>query len=250
MRRFVCLAVALSLTVAGLGRAEEKAEPKALIEKAIKATGGEETIAKFKVTIFKDKGKFYGMGQGEAYTGEFTVQHPDKMRVKIEAGAGDMKFTFIQVVNGDKVWRKLGDAKAAVEKEEAAEVRESVYAGFVASLLPLKDKSFELAPLGEVKVGGKPALGVKVSHKGHRDVNLFFDKESGLLVKSETVVKDPMEGFKEKTQETLYSDYKPLKGMQLPRKVHINRDGKKYIESEVTEIDLLEKGDDAAFAEP
>jgi outer membrane lipoprotein-sorting protein len=248
MRRFVCLAVALALTASGLGWAEEP-EPKALIEKAIKATGGEENLAKFKAHTFKDKGKYYGMGEGEEYAGEFTVQHPDKMRIKIE-GTGKVKFTFLQVVNGEKVWRKINNDKFPVDKEEAAEARESVYAGHVAALLPLKDKSYQLAPLGEVKVGGKPALGVRVSHKGHRDVNLFFDKENGLLVKTETVVKDPMQGNKELTQETLYSDFKAAKGMQIPRKVIINRDGKKYIESEVTEIELMEKIDDAMFGEP
>jgi outer membrane lipoprotein-sorting protein len=249
MRTFTCLAVALALTTSGLGRAEEKADPKDLIAKAIKATGGEENLAKFKVHTFKDKGKFYGMGTGVDYTGEFAIQHPDKMRMKSE-GTGDAKFTFLQVVNGEKVWTKINDMKLPVDKDQAAEAQEAMYVGSVATLLPLKDKSYQLAPLGEVKVGGKPAVGVRVSHKGHRDVNLFFDKDKGLLVKTETVVKDPMMGNKELTQETLYSDYKAVKGTQMPRKVLINRDGKKFIESEVTEIDLLEKIDDSTFGEP
>ena len=37
-------------------------------------------------------------------------------------------------------------------------------------------------------------MGVKVESKGHRDVNLFFDKGSGLLVKAEFIIKDIMGG--------------------------------------------------------
>lgn len=251
MRRIVCLAVALALAAAGAARADEQADMKAVIDKAIKAAGGEEKLAKFKAATFKAKGKFYGMGEGIDYTGEYAVQQPDKFRVRIEAGSGDNKFVFVRVVNGDKLWSKLGDkAQEVTDKDEIAEAKENGYAGWVTTLVPLKDKGFTLASLGEVKVDGKPAVGVRVSHKGHRDVNLFFDKDKGLLVKSETTVKDFMAGGKESTQETLYSGYKEAGGVQHPTKLVINRDGKKYVDSEVTEYEPKEKLDDSEFGKP
>jgi len=245
----VCLAVALILTTAAAACADEQADLKALIDKAIKAGGGEANLAKFKSNVFKGKGTFYGIGNGIEFTGEWAMQLPEKMRVQIETG-GDMKFTFIQVVNGDKFWKKLADMTQEVtDKDEIAEMKEANYAGWVVTLLPLKDKGFQLAPLGEVKVNDRQAIGVRVSHKGHRDVSLYFDKDNGLLVKSETVVKDMMSG-QEVTQESLYSDYKEVSGTKRPMKILINRDGKKYIESEVTEIEPKEKLDDAVFGKP
>ena len=155
------------------------------------------------------------------------------------------------MVNGDKVWAKTGGEATAIDnKDQIAEAKEECYVGWVSSLLPLKDKAFQLSPLGEVKVDGKPAVGVRVSHKGHRDINLFFDKESGLLVKRESVIKDFMADGKEVTQETLFSNYKEVKGAKFPMKVVLNRDGKKYVESEMTEIEPKEKIDDAVFAKP
>src|SRR5262249_1121872 len=146
---------------------DDKADLLKIIDKAIKATGGEEKITKLKATTFKGKGTFYGMGDGVEYTGEWAVQPPDKLRFQIEGGAGDMKFTFIRVVNGDKAWSKFGDQVMEVDnKDELAEIKEDMYAGWVATLVPLKDKAYTLAALGEVKVDGKPAVGVKVSHKG------------------------------------------------------------------------------------
>ena len=127
------------------------------------------------------------------------MQVPDKMRMKIDTGAGDMKFTFIRVVNGDKVWIEVGRRHPEVDdKDQIKEAKEELYADRVKSLLPLvKEKGFKLEALGEVKVDGKPAVGVRVSHKGHRDVNLFFNKDTGLLVKSEQTVKDFMAGGNE-----------------------------------------------------
>jgi hypothetical protein len=252
MQRLVCLTAALVLMTSGTAFADDKADVKAVIAKAIKAAGGEEKLAKFTGETFKGKGKYYGMGEGIDYTGEWAVQLPDKARVKIDTTAGNMKFTFVRVVNGDKVWRKLGEEKAQLldNKEEIAEAREELHAEWVATLIPLKNKGFQLAPLGEIKVDGKPAVGVRVSNKGRRDVNLYFDKDKGLLVKSETLIKDHDAGGKEMTQEVLYSNYKEVNGVKRPMQVVINRDGKKYIESEMTEVEPKEKIDDAVFGQP
>jgi hypothetical protein len=250
MRRCVYLATILALTAASAARADDKADAKALIVKAIKAAGGEEKLNKFKAETFKGKGKFYGMGEGLDYTGEWAVQRPDRFRVKIESKAGDQTFTFIRVINGDKIWMKLGaDVQEVKDKDELAEAREEMHIGQVQSLAPLMGKDYEFTLLGEIKVEGKPAVGIRVSHKGRRDVNLYFDKDASLLVKSEAVVKDPMAG-KEVTQESIYSDYKEVQGVQRAWKVVINRDGKRYVDGEVTEIELHEKLDDAAFSKP
>src|SRR5207248_11447730 len=103
---------------------------------------------------------------------------------------------------------------------------EQGYAGWVATLLPLKDKAFTLTTIGEVEVEKRPALGVKVSSKGHRDVDLYFDKESGLLVKTETRLKD--EGGQEVMAETFLRDYKDVEGTKHAMKFAVHRDGKLY----------------------
>ena len=66
------------------------------------------------------------------------------------------------------------------------ELQEGGYASWVTTLLPLKGQEFTLALAGEEKIRDQPAVGVLVSSRGRRDVTLFFDKESRLLVKTET----------------------------------------------------------------
>src|SRR5262249_51138631 len=130
------------------------------------------------------------------------------------------------------------------------EAQEELYAQSVETLVPLRDKAFTLAPVGEVKVGDQPAIGVRVSRKDHRDISLFFDKDKGLLLKSERIVKDEMAGGKEVLQESVYSNYKYTDAGLAAMKITIKRDGKPYVDSETKEVKLDEKLDDAVFGKP
>jgi hypothetical protein len=253
MRKTMYCATAMVLVLAaGAVQSDEKADTRAIIEKAIQARGGAEKLATIKATTFKLKGKFYGMGAGLDYTGEFAIQPPDKTRMQLEIDANGMKIAFLRVVNGGKGFRKIADmASMDLEKDELAEAAEEMYVGGVESLVPLvKDKAFELSTLGEVKVGDEPAVGVRVSHKGHGDVNLFFDKKTGLLVKSERTVKDLMAGGKEVTQETLHTDYKEIGGVKHAMKMVIKRDGKDYLDGEMSDFETPDKLDDSLFGKP
>jgi len=107
-----------------------------------------------------------------------------------------------------------------------------------------------LTPLGESKVGDSDVIGIRVSSKGHRDVSLYFDKKTSLVLKSEFNVKDLMAGDKEIMQEVVYSDYKEAQGMKYPGKMIIKRDGMDFVNGEVTEWVPSEKLEDGVFAKP
>src|SRR5262249_39850304 len=134
--------------------------------------------------------------------------------------------------------------------DEVAEEREQMYADWVAALVPLSDKSYSLSALGEVKVEGKPAVGVRVSKKGQRDVNLYLDKGSGLVVKYEHVLKDVKAGGKEFNQECFFSDYKDFAGTKMPTRFVIKRDGALYIEGVCSDIRPEPKPDPSVFEKP
>ena len=89
-----------------------------------------------------------------------------------------------------------------------------------------------------------------MERKDHRDVNLFFDKESGLLIKVETKIKDFMAGGQEVTEETIRSDFKEIDGRKVPMKFVINHDGKLYVDGEATEFKFHDKLEDNVFAKP
>jgi hypothetical protein len=239
-------AVAGMLILAGgLTRAED---PQTILDKAIKATGGEEKLAKPKAVTWKGKGTFYGLGQPLEFTGEWFIQPPDKMKSQSEFEFGGVKALRTTIFHGDKGWIRMGETLEDMNEDQVVEAKADMYAGRVATLVPLKSKDFTLAPLGEEKVNGQDAVGIKVSSKGHGDINLYFDKSSGLLVKSQRRIKD-MDG-QETDQETLNSDFKDVDGIKHAAKITINRDGKKYVELEVSEYKFVDKLDDSLFAKP
>lgn len=240
----VCL-----LAFVGPARADD-AKLHEVVARAIKAHGGADVLTKFKATVSKQKGKFHGLGEALDYTSEESIQLPDRFRVEVHSKVGDQAFTFIQIINGDKGWRKIGDNTEELDKEMLEEAKEQMNSATISHLVCLNKKDYKLSSLGEVKVGDAPAIGIRVERKGFRDVSLFFDKDKSLLLKVETRGKDLMQGGQEYTSTILYDDYKKVEGMMVAYKVTVQRDGKPYVDGEMTEVKLSEKLDDSVFEKP
>jgi hypothetical protein len=222
-------------------RGNEEAKLREIIARAIKAHGGAENLEKFKGSIANTKGKLLDL----EYIAEAAIQLPDCSRTAAESKLGK----FLQILNGDKGWIKIGELGKECNKEELAEMREQLNAVRISHLTVLSDKEYKLSPLGEENVDDRPAVGVRVEHKGFRDVSLFFDKENSLLLKMQTRIKDPLRG-EEFTAETLYSDYKNVDGLMIAHKFTIKYEGKVYNEGEITEVKLAEKLDESMFEKP
>jgi hypothetical protein len=249
------VAVGVVLGVAAPGRADDQAEARAVVAKAIKALGGEDSLKAFKAATWKGKGKFYGFGgQGLDYTAEWAFQGPKQYRVAIDSEVGGQKAQQIVVINGDKGWVKINDMLMDLPKDALEEQQEQAFINWVTFVMPaaLLDKSFELSSLGEMEVEKRPAVGVRAVCKGHRDLNLYFDKETGLLVRGEYRVKDVqgLQGGKEVTQEVLLSDYQPVQGIKQAMKAAIKWDGKPYVDAELSDLKYTDRLDDSLFAKP
>jgi hypothetical protein len=242
------LAAGLFLVLPAGARAQDS--PEGLVEKAIKAHGGADKLAKLGAVRLKAKGTAELMGQTVPFTGETTSRFPDKMRSEIQFVVGDQKPTLVQVLNGDKAWMSGAGQTQELQGPLLDDMKETIYRNWVESLVPLvKDRSFKLEGLGETKVDGRPAEGIKVSSKGHRDVKLYFDKATGLLVKSEHRGFDPTT-MQDADLDSVYSDFKDFDGLKQPQKTVSHRDGKKSVAYKIVELTFPDKLDDARFAKP
>lgn len=250
--RFPALAVGLVVAVYAPARADEAdaKAARALVDKAIKAHGGAEALAKFPASTLKFKGSFHGMGMDLPMSGDIASFGPDKMKLDMTIEAGGQSIPIVNVIAGDKGWAKFADQIKELSADELAEAKEQGHAGWLAGLIPLiKADGLTLAAAGEQVVADKPALGVKVSAKGRRDVTLFFDKETGVLVKHEVNVKDEGSG-QEVLEETFHSAHKDVQGTKQAAKIVSKRDGKLYLQIEVTEQAMAEKLDPNTFDKP
>jgi outer membrane lipoprotein-sorting protein len=242
MRTRVCIASGVLLLATGLVWSDDESA-RSLVDKAIQAAGGAKNLAKHKAATFSEKGTYYGMGDGLPFSGKYAIQRPKQFRMEIVD-------VFTIVLNGDKGWMKSQDNTKELSKEELQQQQTEARAGAIGSLLPLKNKAFNLKKLEDVKVDGKAAAGILVIRKGYPEVKLYFDKKTGLLVKGEHKTKSSEEMFKEVNQETYFSDYREIDGAKIAHKLVIKRDGKNYVEGEISDYEAKGKLDDSVFAQP
>jgi len=252
------LAVAcLVLARVGALWADDQAETKALLDKGIKALGGEATLKKYQAATWKGKATGYGPEGQAIITAEWSVQGPDQYRREAQIELlGQYAGQTVEVINGNEAWVKALDQMVyPLDKDSLPRVRiNRLYAPWVTTLVPLKDKAFKLSPFGEVKIGRRPAVGMTISREGYPDITLCFDKESGVLLKSEMVIEldsgTDDEIGKTVTEERLYSDYQETDGVRRARKVTAKVEGKLRWELEISEFKPCEKLDDSVFAKP
>jgi hypothetical protein len=247
MRKSLIASLVGVLVLAAGVRADD--DVKAIITKAIKAHGGEEVKNKYKAGQMKVKGKIELLG-GLEFTQESSYMLPDKFKESIDMEVMGQKVHVVTVYNGKKIQIEANGKEINVEDKVKDVIKDTLYVMKVSQMTSLlKGKDFELSALGEVKVEGKPAVGVLVKSKGQKDVSLYFNKETGLLAKVEHRTVDPMTG-NEITEERIVAEYGKTDGVPTPKKVLINHDGNKFMELEVLETKQLEKLDDSEFAKP
>jgi hypothetical protein len=249
MRKSFSVVCTVCLVFVQSVRADEQAELKAVVDKAVKALGGSEALNKFRAFTAKTKGTFFDpveMPFTQDAQSVFPAQHRFDMNIDING----TKLTQLLVINGDKGWIHANNTTADMPKDMHAAFRDYTHALSLA-MTPglLSDKAFKLTSLGEVKVGERAAIGIQVSQKDRPDVSLYFDKENGLPLKCETRAKTLETGM-EVSHEFLFSDYKETDGLKTYTKLTWKRDGKRYLEMEMTEIKPQEKLDETLFGKP
>src|SRR5258706_3559860 len=160
MRRIAIALLGLAV-IAGPLKADDA---KAILEKAIKAHGGEEKLTKLKATQMKGKGTLSAMGMDVEFTIAISAQLPNMMRSELGLSIMGQDLKIVRVYNGKDGWMSAMGAVMKLEGDQLDEMKEEAFDAFIESMVPLlKDKQFKLESTGETKVLDKPAVGVKVS---------------------------------------------------------------------------------------
>jgi hypothetical protein len=229
--------------------ADSDKDPKAILDKAIKALGGEEKLNTVKAASWKTKGKINIGGNEAPITAEATVQGLDHSRQQFETEFGGNMVKGTVVLAGDKGWRNFGDMKMELDKNGVMNEKRNLYLLMTPiTLLPLQEKGFKIEAAPDEKVDGKPAMGIKATGPDGKDFTIYFDKESGLPVRQVAKVLNFM--GEETAQETTFGNYKDFDGIKKATKIETKRDGEKFMEAEITDFKVLDKVDPKTFSEP
>ncbi|MEI8382241.1 MAG: hypothetical protein WCJ09_19070 [Planctomycetota bacterium] len=250
MRNLILSCVILSLvSMSPLALQADDAGARAIIESAIERNGGEKRLAKVKGTASKIKGSVNVNGIPIPFTGEIASHGGTRQRISVSLSIDGQAIAFVSVVNQGEGWRKIVDNTVEMTADELTEAKASAYSVYVQTLIPLRDKAFELTSFGEREVAGRKVGGVTVSHEGRRPINLFFDKETYRLLRSEVTVRDEAT-FKEVQEESTMSDFKEFDGVPRATKITVKRNGQLHAEIEVEDFKTSETVDEALFAKP
>jgi hypothetical protein len=235
----IIVAVAVLAVTCGAARADDP-KAKAILDRAIKALGGEEKLAKIDAFSWKAKVRFGPAGQ--EMDAEAIFKGIDHMRRAYGVN--------LVVLAGDKGWRKVRGATRELSDEFIANEKQSTYLQVIPIiLLPIKRDDFRYEVADEGKVGDKPAFALKISAPDGKDFTLFFDKETGLPVKE--VARLDIPGGREAIAETTFSDYKDFGGIKKATRIEVKSIGFGSGFSEViTDFRVLDKIDEGTFAEP
>src|SRR5262249_34353933 len=154
-----------ALAAAQPARAEEGGDAKAIIDKAIKALGGEDKLnTALKGCSWKTKGTLSIMGNDNPFSTDNTLKGLTMYRSKFEGEFGGNKIEGVSVLNGDKGARSFAGMDMEFDADALANEKRTVYLGAISAfVVPLKEKGFQAEAAGEEKVDNKAAVVLKIT---------------------------------------------------------------------------------------
>jgi outer membrane lipoprotein-sorting protein len=222
-----------------------------IMRKAIEAMGGMETAAKWTGSVrFTMKGTVTIGDQAYAAVSENWFQPPNQIKTVLTTTQlnGSQELA-IDVFDGKRAWRREHDQTAELDAARRTQVMHGLYSQRVEMLLPLiADPAFSVTTIPGAKVDGREALGVRVSSKGQEDIDLFFDKENGLLVKSARMAMDPDRD--DVRLEDYFRNYRESGGGRRWTSVAMFEEGKKVLEMEMVSLQFVDHIPDGEFVKP
>jgi hypothetical protein len=244
MNRLLGAAFLVALTACGSAKADERAAG-AILDKAIKAMGGEERLSRIKAFTMKGKGTVVVDGDDVPFTFQTTAKGIAQYRSTYETTADGERFAGGIVIDGDKAWRKQNDQAEKLEGKELDDEKRKAYIDVVPILLTLlKGRGFQLDSAEE----DKTTTGIRAKGPDGKDFTIRFDKESGLPARlSGEVVDDEGEEFME---EVTFGDYREFDGIKVATKSSIKKDGERFVEVEEMEFKAIDEVKPDTFAEP
>ena len=220
-----------------------------IIERAIKAQGGDERIAKMQTMARRLKAKvFLPDGKEVPFQLDNVWQMPDRYRSTLTMSINNLPIVRTLIINGDKGWIDINGYAKELTPREMQEFKDQIYAERMCQLAPLRRTDCKFMILDEIKIARRTIQGINIERPGHRDVNLYFDKATGLLVKMEHVIMGA-NGL-EASQEVYFAGYTSTRGPKHWRRIAVFNDGVKIFEAEVVRVRYLDKVDDRWFAPP
>jgi len=218
---------------------------KQIILAAAQAAGGDAltSLAALKMT---EDGKIFRPDGDVPRSVKWLVSYPDRARGEFNLSGRDI----VQVCDGHSAWVRMGtDTHDATPMAGEFLRAISLYGGgwgLYREVLGGKISGPAIWAIGDEEIDGKKTTGVAVD-AAFGTIKLYFDPATHLLAAARYQSAGP-HGATDNEQR--WSDYRTVEGRQFAFSTVVYRDGAKYMESTIQQLDLNPKVDDAVFALP
>jgi len=239
MLRFfgICLSGWLTALPVGAQPPAEREAAEKIIDRAIDARGGAKQVARLQSVKFKARCTLYSVDPPVSYTGTFWASYPDSFREELLTNLGGQPHRFVKVIKGEMSSMRIDDREVSPVnptsvRRERTRLRQVYYCE---CLLPLKGKEVTLRLVGPAEANCRKAVAVEYRVADLPPETLYFDEQTGLLVKTQ------VKGFDESTgapwvSEAYFHDYREEDGVLYPARAVTYKDGKLVSEFETTEF--------------
>jgi len=218
-----------------------------ILARSIAAHGGEARLARTSIGRIKGYGTRPGPhGSVWSITWEETFHQPDRLKRVFQKKLGDQTSTLTNLYRDGKSWLRIDDEEPQVA-ETGFGFNESI-ACPLGQLLVVYRTQPTCTPLPDSLVGGTFARGFSVPFGDGAPVEMYFDKETDLLVKLRSSA--PAPDGSQVERERIFSQFRTVDGIRVPGRVQLYVNKALLDELVVQEVQFLERIDDKEFAKP
>jgi zinc protease len=221
---------------------EALARGKEILLAGAKAAGGD-ALASVKSLAMNETGGMFNQGNEAPIKVSWLVFYPDRSHGQVEFQGQ----TIMQVCDGKSAWLQFPD-KVVDASRFLPEFERGIamFGGGWGAYQRVLDGKLAGQFIGEEEIDGKKVEGVQLEAP-FNSVKLYFDPTTHLLAAAH-YQSEGQHGMVDNDQR--WSDYRTVDGKQFAYATTIYRDGAKFLESHIVEVNLNSKIDESLFVKP
>jgi len=221
---------------------ESLARGKEILLAGAKAAGGD-ALMSVKGLAMNESGSMFNQGNEAPIKVSWLVSYPDRSHGQVEFQGQ----TIMQVCDGKSAWLQFPD-KVVDATHFIAEFERGIamFGGGWGAYQRVLDGKLAGRFIGEEEIDGKKAEGVQLEAP-FNSVKLYFDPITHMLAAAH-YQSEGQHGMVDNDQR--WGDYRTVDGKQFAYTTTIFRDGAKFLESHIVEVNLNPKIDESLFVKP
>ncbi len=236
------LAMSLCLVAGG---AQAQTKPSTLLDRAMKAAGGESRLKEFRGLEWNGLGVVHIPNRAIAIRGTWRIQPPDSAVVTTYDTLRGPATARSLIVAGPRGWIRRDTAFTPLPDDILAEEQHQYYLYSLLRLVPLREKGVKLHAVFPDSAGH---AGFRVERRGRLPVTMFFDSAGAVArMVTQFALPGPVPGDAQVVN--LYGST-TSNGVRWFRRMEITRAGKPYFDLEIDSLTMKRSIEEPLLAGP